>query len=58
MAAIAAIVFAVSVVAQTAVAGVFRLAVSRDATGSGPTGPYAASDLETAFRPRPRRFWR
>jgi Family of unknown function (DUF6159) len=58
VAVIAAGVFGVCVVAQTAVAGVFRLAVYRYATGSAATGPFAGSDLETAFRPRGRRFWR
>jgi hypothetical protein len=58
VAVVAAAVFGVSVVAQTAVAGVFRVAVYRYATESGATGPFAASDLEGAFRHRARRFWR
>jgi hypothetical protein len=57
VAALAAVVFGVCIVGQTAVAGVFRLAVYRYAAGAGAIGPYAAADLETAFRPRTRRFW-
>jgi hypothetical protein len=45
-------------VGQTAVSQVFRLALYRYATGSGATGPFAAADLQAAFRPRRRRFWR
>jgi hypothetical protein len=38
---------------------VFRLAVYRYATGEGGTGPFAAADLEAAFKPSPvRRFLR
>jgi hypothetical protein len=48
----------VTAVVETAVAQVFRLAVYRYASGSGGTGPFADADLESAFRPRPRRFWR
>jgi len=53
----AAAALVLSAVVQTAVAQVFRLAVYRYATESGATGPFAASDLEDAFRPRARRFW-
>jgi hypothetical protein len=34
---------------------VFRLAVYRYAVGEGGTGPFAAADLEAAFKPRRRR---
>jgi hypothetical protein len=58
LAAVGAAAFAVTATLQTAVSQVFRVAVYRYATGSGATGPFAASDLEGAFRPRARRFWR
>ena len=50
--------FAATIVAQSAVSQLFRLAVFRYATGSGAVGPYAVTDLEAAFRPSNRRFWR
>jgi Family of unknown function (DUF6159) len=53
----AAAALVLSAVVQTAVTQVFRLAVYRYATESGATGPFAATDLEDAFRPRARRFW-
>jgi hypothetical protein len=56
--ALAALALAVAValmVVQEAVGMVFRLAVFRHATGESATGPFAAADLDAAFKPRRRR---
>lgn len=58
VAAAGAVGLVVAAVVQAAVAQVFRLAVYRYATGSGATGPFAEADLQGAFQPRNRRFWR
>jgi hypothetical protein len=52
LAALAAVAVAAAMMVQTAVSQVFRLAVYRYATGEGSTGPFAAADLEAAFKPR------
>lgn len=53
--ALAAVAVAALIAAQSAVVLVFRLAVYRYATGEGGTGPFAAADLEAAFKPGRRR---
>ena len=50
--ALAAVAFVTTVFVQEAVGQVFRLAVFRHASGQGATGPFAAADLDAAFRPR------
>ena len=50
--ALAAVAFVATVFVQAAVGQVFRLAVFRHASGQGATGPFAAADLDAAFRPR------
>ena len=52
--ALAAVTIIVVAVVQAAVGQVFRLAVLRYATGEGATGPFAAPDLDAAFRKRRR----
>jgi hypothetical protein len=54
--AVAAVALAALIVVQAAVGQVFRLAVFRHASGEGRTGPFAAADLDAAFKPRRRRF--
>jgi hypothetical protein len=53
--AVAAVALLMLTVVQAAVGQVFRLAVFRHASGDGGTGPFAAADLDAAFRPRRRR---
>jgi hypothetical protein len=55
LAAVAAAAAAALMVVQEAVAMVFRLAVFRYAAGEGEIGPFAAADLDAAFRSRRRR---
>jgi hypothetical protein len=53
--ALAVVAAAALIAAQSAVVLVFRLAVYRHATGEGGTGPFAAADLQAAFKPGRRR---
>jgi hypothetical protein len=53
--AVAGLTVAVAAVVESAVGQVFRLAVFRHASGEGGTGPFAAAELDAAFKPRRRR---
>ena len=52
--AFAAGLLSLVIVAQTAVSGVFKLAVFRWASGGQMVGPFSEAELASAFKPRPR----